>query len=196
MKLCRIGFVFLFVVALGSCVTPPPSQSPAESPTAEAAPERRRPAPEGGGALAELVDEMVQAPWIDRYSAPPRVVVTAVFDRAGRNLNSLAAVTEIERLLLETAVVDVVVGSAARSLVRAERLDQQEQAAPETVQRLGEELGAEYMLYGVVFRRPAEAQEADRQAGKRRIAAARISFSLVEVETNRTVWIGSREFFW
>lgn len=195
MKLCRIGSVFVLFIALASCVTSPAPQSPVESPVTTAAPESRRTAPEGGGALRALVEEMVQAPWISRHSAPPRVVVTAVFDRAGRNLNSLAAVTEIERLLLETGVVDVVAGPAVRSLVRSERLDQQEQAAPETVQRLGEELGAEYVLYGVVFRRPAEAQEADRQAGKRRIAAARISFSLVEVETNRSVWIGSREFY-
>ena len=70
-----------------------------------------------------------------------------------------------------------------RQEIRAERTDQQQNAAAGTRARLAMEQGAQYMLQGDV-------QAIEDQEGRERIVYYQVDATLVDLESNAKVWVG------
>lgn len=70
--------------------------------------------------------------------------------------------------------------------MRLERADQWANASEETVKRLGEELGADYMMVEVIN------TITDSEDGKR-LVFYQADLSLIDIETNQKVWVGQKK---
>ena len=93
---------------------------------------------------------------------------------------------DIERALLTTGAARVVASGDERSDLRAERKDQQQYARADTRTRLGQELGARYVLAG-------ELQAIEDVDGRERVVFYQVDASLIDLETNTKVWAGQHK---
>lgn len=116
----------------------------------------------------------------------PTLIVGTVRNRSMEHIPVNAFVRDLERAYLGSGQVQVVASAEERDEVRAERDDQQENAAADTRARMGRERGANYMLQGDI-----ESVE-DREGG-RRVVLYQIDMTLVNLETNAKEWTGQHK---
>jgi hypothetical protein len=116
----------------------------------------------------------------------PTVIVGTVRNRSMEHIPVNAFVRDLERAYLGSGQVQVVASADERGEVRAEREDQQQNAAAGTRARMGIERGANYMLQGDI-----ESVE-DREGG-RRVVLYQIDMTLVNLETNAKEWTGQHK---
>jgi PBP1b-binding outer membrane lipoprotein LpoB len=116
----------------------------------------------------------------------PTVIVGTVRNRSMEHIPVNAFVRDLERAYLGSGQVQVVASADERGEVRAEREDQQQNAAADTRSRMGIERGANYMLQGDI-----ESVE-DREGG-RRVVLYQIDMTLVNLETNAKEWAGQHK---
>jgi len=113
----------------------------------------------------------------------PTVIVGTVRNRSMEHIPVTTFVRDLERAYLSSGQVQVVASAEERDEVRAERVDQQENAAAETRARLGRERGAQYMLQGDI------SSIEDREGG-RRVVYYQVDMTLVDLESNAKTWTG------
>src|ERR1700741_998065 len=113
----------------------------------------------------------------------PTVIVGDVRNRSMEHIPVETFVRDLERAYLGSGQVQVVASADEREEVRAERVDQQENASAETRTRMGRERGAQYMLQGDI------SSIEDREGG-RRVVFYQVDLTLVDLETNDKTWTG------
>lgn len=138
----------------------------------------------------EMVDDMLDRPWLNRFSGDagrePVVIVGDVRNRSSEHIDTSVFINDIERELINSGMIRFVAGDAAREQIREERMDQQTQAAQETISRLGEETGADFMMQGQI------SSIIDAVEGERSVLY-QVDMELINIESNEIVWIGSKE---
>ncbi|MFP4491023.1 MAG: penicillin-binding protein activator LpoB [Spirochaetaceae bacterium] len=138
----------------------------------------------------EMVQDLMNRPWLNNFRSAegraPVLMVGAIRNRSSEHIDTNTFIKDIERELVNSGMVKFVAASDQREQIREERLDQQTQASRETIKRLGEETGADFMLQGNI------SSTTDAVEG-RRVVAYQVSMELVNIETNEKVWIGSKE---
>lgn len=138
----------------------------------------------------EMVADSLSSPWSNRASArlsrAPRVIVGTVRNRSQEHLNTQTFVKDLERALVNSGVVDVVASSDERGELRSERQDQQQHASIETAKSMGKELGADFMLQGQI-------NSILDAAGKEQVRFYQVELELIDLESNRKVWIGQKK---
>jgi uncharacterized protein (TIGR02722 family) len=138
----------------------------------------------------EMIDDMLNRPWLQRFSGgadrQPVVIVGAVRNRSSEHIDTTVFIKDIERELINSGMVRFVATSEERAEIRDERMDQQTQAAEETISRLGEETGADFMMQGSI------SSTVDAVEGERAVFY-QVDMELISIETNEKVWIGSKE---
>ena len=138
----------------------------------------------------EMMSDSLASPWSKRASAelgrPPRVIVGGVRNRSQEHLNTQTFVKDLERALVNSGIVDVVASSDERSELRSERQDQQQHSSIETAKSMGKELGADFMLQGQI-------NSILDAAGKEQLRFYQVELELVDLESNRKVWIGQKK---
>jgi penicillin-binding protein activator len=95
-------------------------------------------------------------------------------------------VKDIENALVSTGAARVVASGTERGELRAERKDQQQNARADTRSKLGQELGARYVLAG-------ELQAIEDVEGRERVVFYQVDASLIDLETNAKVWVGQKK---
>jgi hypothetical protein len=116
----------------------------------------------------------------------PSIIVGAVRNKTAEHISVATFLNDIERALINSGRVKVVASAQEREALRDERLDQWENASPETVKRLGRELGADYMLSG-------EINSIEDREGGERVVFYQVDLSLLNIETNEKVWLGQKK---
>ncbi|MBT8403148.1 MAG: penicillin-binding protein activator LpoB, partial [Gemmatimonadetes bacterium] len=93
-----------------------------------------------------------------------------------------------------SGLVTVVASAEERGEVRGERDDQQEFARADTRARLGQELGANYIMQGDLTSIEDE-EETTRFGAKRneKIVFYQVDARLIDLQTNAVVWAGQHE---
>ncbi|MFP4267873.1 MAG: penicillin-binding protein activator LpoB, partial [Spirochaetaceae bacterium] len=138
----------------------------------------------------EMVQDLMNRPWLNNFRSAegraPVLMVGAIRNRSSEHIDTSTFIKDIERELVNSGMVKFVAASDQREQIREERLDQQTQASRETIKRLGEETGADFMLQGNI------SSTTDAVEG-RRVVAYQVSMELINIETNEKVWIGSKE---
>ncbi|MFW6344265.1 MAG: penicillin-binding protein activator LpoB [Sediminispirochaetaceae bacterium] len=138
----------------------------------------------------EMVQDLMNRPWLNNFRSAegraPVLMVGAIRNRSSEHIDTNTFIKDIERELVNSGMVKFVAASDQREQIREERLDQQTQASRETIKRLGEETGADFMLQGNI------SSTTDAVEG-RRVVAYQVSMELINIETNEKVWIGSKE---
>ncbi len=138
----------------------------------------------------EMIDDVLNRPWLQRFSdaegEQPVVIVGDVRNLSSEHIDTNPFIKDIERELVNSGLVRFVAGDEQRAAIRAERMDQQTQASRETISRLGEETGADFMLQGSI------SSVVDAIEGQRAVFY-QVDMELISIESNEKVWIGSKE---
>ena len=138
----------------------------------------------------ELVIQSLNAPWAKRYAEahgrPPAVIIGGFANRTMEHIPVATFTRDIERAMLNSTAVRVVASADERASVRAERADQQQNAAADTRARLAKEQGAQFMLQGDV-------QAIEDAEGREKVVYYQVDATLVDLESNAKVWIGQHK---
>lgn len=140
----------------------------------------------------EMINDAVSKPWLAQFNAnhnePPVTIVGRVRNETMEHIDTEVITKEMERAFVNTGMVQVVASSDERQQLREERMDQQSNTAYESTSALAQELGADFMLIGNISSILDESM-----SGKEAAIFYTINLELVEVETNRKVWIGNKK---
>lgn len=138
----------------------------------------------------KMVQDLMGRPWltnfVDRVDRKPVVIVGTVRNRSSEHIDTEPFINDIERELVNSGQVTFVASDEQRKELRAEKLDQQTEASEETIKRLGEETGADFMLQGIIT------SQEDIVEGKKAVLY-QVDLELISIETNEKVWIGSKK---
>ena len=139
----------------------------------------------------QLIEQTLAAGWAKRYTdthggEAPAVVVGSFANRTAEHIAVGTFVKDIERALLTTGAARVVASGDERLELRDERRDQQQYARADTRSRLGQELGARYLLAG-------EVQAIEDVDGRERVVFYQVDASLIDLETNAKIWAGQHK---
>lgn len=140
----------------------------------------------------EMINDAVSKPWLTQFNQnsnePPVTIVGRVRNETMEHIDTEVITKEMERAFVNTGLVQVVANSNEREQLRDERQDQQSFASYESTSALAEELGADFMLIGNISSILDESL-----SGRDAAIFYTVNLELVEVETNRKVWIGNKK---
>jgi len=95
---------------------------------------------------------------------------------------------ELERSFVNSGEISIVASSQERADVRDERMDQQVNASYETTKKMGQELGADFMMIGNINSIVDEAIDSKTLA-----VFYTINLEFINIQTNQKVWIGNKK---
>lgn len=138
-------------------------------------------------ATTALVDDCLASGWITqakmRLQHNPVVIVGTILNHSSEHIDTAVISKRLEMALVNTGRIDMVADMAFRDAIREERQEQQYFASEDSAKRLGKELGADYLLQGSVR------TNLD-QVGGTSVRTYYISAELIDIETNKKVWVG------
>jgi len=138
----------------------------------------------------EMIRDCLNQAWLRRhlteYSKPPVVIVGAVRNKSMEHIPVETFIKDIERAFINSGEVTVVADAGERMDIRAEREAMQGNVTPETLKRFGREVGADYVMTGVIN------QIKDTEGGEE-ISFYQTDLELINVESNVKVWIGQKK---
>ncbi|MGD8393866.1 MAG: penicillin-binding protein activator LpoB [Candidatus Eiseniibacteriota bacterium] len=137
----------------------------------------------------EMIADCLGSPWLVRFeqnARPPAVIAGSIRNKSAEHIPVTTFLRDIERALVNSGAVQVVASAEERGEIRDEREDQRANAAPETIKRMGMELGADFMLIGEIT------QINDREEGEE-VRYYQVDLTLVNIETNVKTWIGQKK---
>ena len=137
-----------------------------------------------------VVDDLLSQAWLDNFrddeGERPVLIVGVVENRTSEHIDTSIFIKDIERELVNSGAVRFVASDEEREALRAERRDQQTQASRETISRLGEETGADFMLQGQIT------SQVDAIEGQRAVAYS-VDLELINIQSNEKAWLGGKE---
>jgi penicillin-binding protein activator len=139
----------------------------------------------------QLIKESLSSDWARRYAEShggdaPAVLIGDFRNRTMEHIATGTFARDLERAFINSGAVKVVASAEERSDVRAERVDQQENARADTRAKMAQELGAKYMLQGTI-------EAIADQEGREKVVFYQIDATLVDVESNLKVWTGQQK---
>jgi uncharacterized protein (TIGR02722 family) len=139
----------------------------------------------------EMIQDAMNRPWHDDFSSrsggkKPVVIVGTVRNRSTEHINTQTFTKDLERALINSGEADFVASRVERQEIREERKDQAVYSSEETAKEHGRELGADYMLQGSIN------SIEDKEGGKK-VVFYQVDLELIDLETNRKVWIGDKK---
>lgn len=141
-------------------------------------------------AAEEMIKSCLETSWLAGFNKEkgrdPVVIVGTVNNRSHEHINAMVFVEDLEQSLVNSGKVKFVASSQERGEVRAERVDQLQNAAPQTRAGIVQEKGADFMLQGSIN------SVKDEIKGEYAILF-QVNLELVDMTTNEKVWIGQKK---
>lgn len=138
----------------------------------------------------EMVSDMLARPWLEEFEKGtgrrPVVIVGLVSNKSHEHIATDTYIKDIEKAILNSGKVRLVQAGEAREELRKERADQNEFSSAATAAKWGKELGADFMLQGLV------SSIVDSNS-KQKLVYYQTDLELVNLETNEKVWIGDKK---
>ncbi|WP_425391508.1 penicillin-binding protein activator LpoB [Ekhidna sp.] len=138
----------------------------------------------------EMIQDVTGRPWHNDFrienNRKPVVIVGYVKNKSTEHIESETFIKDIEREFINSGFVRVVSNADFREKLREERAEQGEFASPETQAKWGKELGADFMMFGVITAITDSYK-------KEKVVSYKVNLELVDIETNEKVWIGDKE---
>ncbi|MDA0838463.1 MAG: penicillin-binding protein activator LpoB [Planctomycetota bacterium] len=139
---------------------------------------------------AAVIEDCMASAWIDEYKGEnnkrPVMVVGRVKNKSHEHIDTELFTKEFEKALIKSGRVRVVAEKDMREDVRAERKDIQMNADPATIKKFGKEIGADFVLLGVVGTIKDEVKS-------RYVMYYQVDLELINIESNEKVWIGEKK---
>ncbi len=138
----------------------------------------------------QMVKDLLYRPWLSNFVSDedrqPVVIVGTVRNKSTEHIQTETFIKDIERELVNSGKVEFVADAKARKEIRNERMEQQSYASDDSAKRLAAESGADFMLQGTIT------SNVDAIGGKE-AKFYQVDLELINVESNKKVWIGSKE---
>ena len=138
----------------------------------------------------EMITDCLQGGWYNRFltqkGKEPVVIVGTVINNSTEHINTGVFIEEMQRALINSGKVDFVASKDERGEIRTERLEQDEFASEATRKAFGKEVGADYMLSGVL-------NSVVDKSGSKALVFYQANLKLIDIETNRIVWNGQKQ---
>jgi uncharacterized protein (TIGR02722 family) len=138
----------------------------------------------------EMVQDCLSHTWVTDFAArtgqKPVVTVGFIRNRTSEHIDAETFTKDFERELINSTKIKFVASRDQREFVHEERLDQQEFASPETMKRLRQETGADFILLGGIR------SITDQEEGVR-VVYYHTDLEMINVESNEKVWIGTKK---
>ena len=138
----------------------------------------------------EMITDCLNGGWYNKFvtrnGKEPVVIVGTVVNNSMEHINTAVFVEEMQRALINSGKVEFVASSAERGEVRTERLEQDEFASEETRKAFGKEVGADFMLSGVL-------NSVVDKSGAKALVFYQTNLKLINIETNQIVWNGQKQ---
>jgi uncharacterized protein (TIGR02722 family) len=139
-----------------------------------------------------MINDCLSRPWLNRYlqkhqENPPVVIVQSIRNRSHEHINTQLFTKDLERVFVNSGMVDVVASKVERQELREERTEHTLGfVSAETAKSFGNETGADYALQGWVN------TIKDQVKGKY-VIYYQVNLELIDLETNRKIWIGEKK---
>ena len=138
----------------------------------------------------EMVSDLLLRPWLEEFQKGkgqrPVIIVGLVENKSHEHIAVETFIKDIEKAVLNSGKLRIVQAGNAREELRKERADQNEFASAATTKKWGKELGADFILQGVV-------NSIVDSNGKRKVVYYQTDLELTNLETNEKVWIGDKK---
>ncbi|OQX85217.1 MAG: penicillin-binding protein activator LpoB [Candidatus Latescibacteria bacterium 4484_7] len=138
----------------------------------------------------EMVKDCLSRPWLGeftgKYGKKPVVIVGFVQNKSYEHIAVETFVNDLQRELINSGRVSFVADKDIREALRDEKVDQSHYSSPETMKKMGRELGADFMLFGSIN------SIIDQIEGKK-VIFYQVDLELINIETNEKVWIGQKK---
>jgi len=138
----------------------------------------------------EMIADCMSSPWkmrhVEAKGKRPSMIVGRIRNKTAEHIAVGTFIGDIERAFINSGEADVVASAEEREQVRDERADQQQFSSEESMKAWGKELGADYMLSGVI--NSIEDQEKGEQ-----VVFYQIDLNLIDLERNTKVWQGQKK---
>jgi penicillin-binding protein activator len=133
-----------------------------------------------------MIQDALGFGWVEQWTSSkgrkPVVMAYGVKNRSTEHINTQTFMKDLERAFLKSGRVSVVADTEQRQSTRGERAEQQ-QGLTANPARIGKELGADFVLTGVL-------NSITDQEGSESVVFYQTNLELINVETNEKVWIG------
>lgn len=138
----------------------------------------------------EMIADCLSRPWLTEFNRTagekPVVTVGTIDNLSHEHIAIETFIADFERELINSAQVRFVAAADWRAEIRKERSEQQEFASAETMKRMRNELGADFMLQGAIK------SIVDQEEGKQAVFY-QTDLTLVNIETMEKVWLGQKK---
>jgi uncharacterized protein (TIGR02722 family) len=139
----------------------------------------------------EMITDCLKNAWLPKYKSAnggkaPVVIVGTVANRSQEHIAVTTFTKDLERQLLNSGEVNFVANKGERGEVREEREDQQVNSSADSMKRLRNETGADFMIIGNI-------DQIDDAKGGTSAKVFQVNLELVNMETNMKVWIGTKD---
>ncbi len=138
----------------------------------------------------KMVGEALGRPWIDNFSRragkTPTVIVGTVTNKSHEHINVETFIKDLERELTNSGRVQFVASKGEREELREEIESQQKHSREDTAKGLAKEIGADYMLKGVIN------TILDESKGTKAIFY-QVDLEMIDVENHTKVWFGQEK---
>jgi uncharacterized protein (TIGR02722 family) len=139
----------------------------------------------------EMIQDCLNRPWLERHKGKhngniPTVIVGRVKNRSHEHINVQTFTKDLERALINSGQVQFVAAKGERMDIREERRDMAQHASDETMKGPGQEIGADYMLIGVI-------NTIRDDIGGKAVMYYQVDLELIDMANNLKVWIGDKK---
>ncbi len=138
----------------------------------------------------EMIKDCLSRVWLTDFAVSkgkkPVVTVGTIRNNSDEHIDAETFTTDFERELLNSGQVKFVASRGQKEEVRDERFDQQDFASPETMKKIRNETGADFILLGAIK------SIVDEIKGTK-VVYYQTDLELVNVESTEKVWIGTKK---
>jgi uncharacterized protein (TIGR02722 family) len=139
----------------------------------------------------QMIKDSLNRPWLADFQrnhggAKPVIIVGAVRNLSSEHIEVASFIGDIERELINSGMVRFVANPQQREQIRREIESQQSWSSGDTMKRIAQETGADFMLQGTIT------TTVDAVEGKKAILY-QVDLELINIETTEKVWIGTKK---
>jgi uncharacterized protein (TIGR02722 family) len=138
----------------------------------------------------EMIKDCLNQPWLAKSKAAngkePTILVGTIRNQSHEHIATETFIEDLQRNLINSGQVEFVASKSERGAVRNERLDQDTNASEGTRIEHGQEIGANFMLSGVI------STIEDRENGQS-VMLYQTNLKLLNMRTNQIVWNGQKK---
>ena len=138
----------------------------------------------------EMIRDVLSRAWITDFQSQkqkvPTVIVGDIKNLSHEHINVATFVGDMERELINASKIEFVASRSERNEIRDERRDQDLNARTGTINAMGQEIGADFMLKGTIN----SILDTD---GKTQVRYYQIDLTLISMADNRKVWVGQKK---